>query len=40
MNYPIFQFSKHLHFFQRFEVIVEFVPLMVQMAETHFHTRL
>ena len=42
MNYPIFQFSKHLHFFNGVEVIVKFVPLvplMAQVAETHIDTQ-
>ena len=42
MNYPIFQFSKYLHFFNGVEVIVKFVPpvpLMAQVVETHINTR-
>ena len=42
MNYPIFQFSKHSHFFNGVEVIVKFVPLMslmTQVAETHIDTQ-
>ena len=41
MNYPIFQFSKFIHFFNEFKVNVKFVPLvplMVQVADTYRYT--
>ena len=39
MNYPVFKFSKHLHFPKGVMVLVKFVPLMAQVAKTHMDTR-
>ena len=39
MNYPGFQFSKHLHFSSYGISIAKFVPLLAEVAETHIATR-